>query len=430
MSEFRFPPFTTGGNSEVSTQRISRTAGLRQSTMELQFLPAHPSSVGAHAANRDFWMKAPKSFPGASQIIGVNPDTQKIILFDIAKYRSNLESFLTKYTSSWTYGITWQNIHLVAQNSQGWLRYPWDMEPGTSIPNGYLNTSRRVDIGSACKPITAVAMFRLLRSRGLSIYSLIGEFLTIPASWGLQPISSNLKNKATFAHLLGHKSGLNDAQTNGDYKKIGDSGWYGTLPFSSGFGKFTYANANYFLCRMLAWRLMDREYPPDFLTFEIESSAAFASYIRNQILGPIGIQDVFWGPSGKMEHAPLAYDFPWVLGKPGYHVNSTDSYERHVGPGGLFLSMDKLLHFHRMLYSTTELLPHPDVAHMLSGYNDTGNRYRIGMDFSTFKYANTGRHFGHGGDVDVPQLYGAGLANKDRYWMRTKLVSVPLLAST
>ena len=129
MSGFRFPPFTTGGNSEVSTQRISRTAGLRQSTMELQFLPAHPSSVGAHAANRDFWMKAPKSFPGASQIIGVNPDTQKIILFDIAKYLFNLESFLTKYTSSWTYGITWQNIHLVAENSQGWLRYPWDMEP-------------------------------------------------------------------------------------------------------------------------------------------------------------------------------------------------------------------------------------------------------------------------------------------------------------
>ena len=128
-----------------------------------------------------------------------------------------------------------------------------------------------------------------------------------------------------------------------------------------------------------------------------------------------------------MEHAPLAYDFPWVLGKPGYHVNSTDSYERRVGPGGLFLSMDELLHFHRMLYSTTELLPHPDVAHMLSGYNDTENEYGIGMDFSTFKYANTGRHFGHGGDVDVPQLYGAGLANKDRYWMRTKLVLVPLL---
>ncbi|MFN3201427.1 MAG: serine hydrolase domain-containing protein [Bradymonadia bacterium] len=123
----------------------------------------------------------------------------------------------------------------------------------------------RVQVASVSKHFTAVAMMKLLDEKGISTDSLVAPWM--PPSWDLAPGWGDL----TFAHLLSHRSGINQMLGDLDEDQLEPfgNGWDGLrymatagdgsesladFAISPGSGA-SYKNANYALMRILGPRI-------------------------------------------------------------------------------------------------------------------------------------------------------------------------------
>ncbi len=362
------------------------------------------------------------SFPSLSRDIILPGEDPKLglISLNVSKLRANLQQFLHKYTDSWAYNIYFQD-GIVDWGSYGYTRFPIDFDPNYPQSYNSLRPVRRVDVASACKPITAVAILKLLKANGLTLQTPIGKLFDIPKTWNWN-ISDPVKwNKVNFERLLGHRTNLSAESGNGDYLNVGDT-YYGALSGGNAIADvFRYSNVNYAFLRVLAWRLLGNDYPPGFSTFDLKAAGpAFANYIRHHVLKPCGIVDAIWGPSGKLASPCLAYSYP---NKPGIHgkgPSPSTILERFSGPRGLYLSLDELIQFHVCLHDATIVTP-DELELMKTGFDNPDKEYGLGLEFSVKIFQKTGRHFGHSGDI----YYDENLQDPNYFSMRTRMISIP-----
>src|SRR4029079_2381723 len=121
-----------------------------------------------------------------------------------------------------------------------WARQVFD--PSFVDPGVAWGTDVRMHVASCSKLVTAIAMTRLLRERGISPDALIAPYL--PSYWSR---GANI-DKITFAMLLTHTSGFNNGTSSAsDFAFMKSRVAMGV----SATGGYKYENMNFGLCRIL-----------------------------------------------------------------------------------------------------------------------------------------------------------------------------------
>ena len=119
--------------------------------------------------------------------------------FDPTKMESYLKEELTKQGAvGFSYAIV-RSGQLVKSGAQGWARAPWEAKQ----PNIALTATKRMTVASISKPITAVAVMKLVEQKKLSLDDKF--YLLIKDKF---PKAGKGVENVTIRQLLTHKSGL------------------------------------------------------------------------------------------------------------------------------------------------------------------------------------------------------------------------------
>lgn len=188
-----------------------------------------------------------------------------------------------------------------------------------------LTPEDRVYLASAAKPLTAVAIAALIEARKLSYEAPVENFF--PA---LKPLLRGVRVK----HLLSHTSGLEDY-----YKLRTATPGYTNVDVLSALAlqkkllslpgkKFHYANSNYVLLAEIVTQVAKK---------------SFQEFVREKILKPAGMQQTLFRSELAGEKSAVVAVAP--DGKPFEYPFMT------TGPGGVYSTLDDLLHFDRALMS-------------------------------------------------------------------------------
>ena len=140
------------------------------------------------------------------------------------------------------------------------------------------------NIASASKTITAVAVIRMLASKGLTVDTKISPYIYSEWSKG-QNIS-----QLTFRHLLTHTSGLAQAGDCGgkiDYAGIKSMIAGGVS--TTNIGKPKYGNCNFAMIRELMLVLSGASLKPDGDQRASQSASAYIAYVNANVLQPVGV---------------------------------------------------------------------------------------------------------------------------------------------
>lgn len=201
-----------------------------------------------------------------------------------------------------------KNGVLARSGSDGQARRP--VETGGALS---MNSTRRLQIASVTKTITAVAVLQLLEASGKSIDDLILPYL--PASW----VRGLGIHSLTFRHLLTHTSGLEQAYQalSPADQALWDNDWDG-LEFVIANGAipgapYGYRNANFALFRVIIpalWKASPLNPGIGAIT-EVNYADTYLDYVRQYVLQPAGINNV--SCESQDPTYPSAY---------GYDVNS------------------------------------------------------------------------------------------------------------
>jgi CubicO group peptidase (beta-lactamase class C family) len=199
--------------------------------------------------------------------------------FNVDKFEQNIRAALDGQAVGYAFAIN-INGQLAKSGDSGFARIQMDGQEMQSA-------SKRMNIASITKTITAVAVLQLLERRGLTVDSLIAPWL--PSSWILGPGVDSL----TFRSLLTHRSGLNSA----------DSNFFGTLTFSAlrdsistgvvNPKTYNYRNMNYALFRVIIPALW-KGLPGAPGIGEINEAAAtffYRLYVQQEIMDKIGVMN-------------------------------------------------------------------------------------------------------------------------------------------
>lgn len=192
----------------------------------------------------------------------------------------------------------------------------------------------QMHVASVSKLITAMAMTRLLHSRGVSVDASIAPWL--PAHWTRGPGIGGV----TFRQLLTHTSGLValDEPGRADYAYMKEQVAVGVT------GVVGYRNINYALCRVLI-ATMDAPYLFDLVAagasdayWDRTTTRYFQQYVQTHVFDPVGVvSDFLAGP-----RRALAYGVPVAGIAPGPGEESPD-LSTMSGAVGWHLSVDELL---------------------------------------------------------------------------------------
>jgi len=204
--------------------------------------------------------------------------------FNVKKMQRSIRDTLKGNAVGYAFAIA-RGGKIVKKGAGGYAQLPGDgnkkMKPGT-----------RINIMSATKPITAIALLRLLDQRNLTIDSPIAEWL--PPGW---PRGKGFKGEKglTFKQLLTHTSGLEQAfrrlKEKGQHQPWGND-WDG-LKFIVGHGikkkdwqlEPDYKNANFALMRVLIPALMLN---PQQVT-RTNYAGQYMLYVGSNVTQPSGI---------------------------------------------------------------------------------------------------------------------------------------------
>ncbi|MFT3766021.1 MAG: serine hydrolase domain-containing protein [Minicystis sp.] len=260
-----------------------------------------------------------------------------------------------------------------------------------------MSASRRLDVVSMSKTITAVAVMAALedlQKRGVNIGldSSIAPYL--PSSW-YKPASVQ---SVTFRKLLLHTSGLSQAgigpnaeQNRFDNLRIDIA----SGPVGANVGMSLYSNAGYALFRVILPYLVDGAavYAPYEGTTMMEDLTAesYRTYVRSRIFDPIGLTEVdefFTGSGAETEYFKRAPNSDqYTLDLP------PDTNVRVAGPGTWTLSAAEYGHFLASLRSG-KIVSSATFALMQAGQGVPGTDVYIGMWGSNGKL---GKYFNHNG---------------------------------
>ncbi|MBO9532359.1 MAG: beta-lactamase family protein [Solirubrobacteraceae bacterium] len=195
-------------------------------------------------------------------------------------------------SAGWSYSIV-RDGSLVAGNAEGLARRTGDGAPGP-LGRKFKQTTR-IEIMSATKPVTAMAIVRALDRAHIPVDTPIGSYL--PASWakgpGFDPASAS---PITFRHLLTHTSGILQAFQDPDVDHTGwGNAWDGLQPLVAsgavpnvGAGE-QYKNANYALLRVILPKLWALDGGPSSAVTEGNHGLRYLDYVNTKVLAPAGI---------------------------------------------------------------------------------------------------------------------------------------------
>lgn len=248
-------------------------------------------------------------------------------VFNIDKFEQNIRTNLRGQTVGYVYAIN-QNGQLKKSGDSGFAR--------TSL-DGQLDQSptKRMNIASITKPITAVAIFQLLERRNLTVDSLIAPWL--PPTWVLGPGVDTLK----FRDLMSQRSGLNSVNAN----------FNGTLSFNamrdsiaSGVVNpptYNYLNLNFALFRVIIPALW-KGLPGAPAISEINATSAsffYRFYVQQEIMDKMGVTNADCVPS---TITPETLFYTFGVNTPGV---SFGDWSMICGGGGWYLSAVDLAAF-------------------------------------------------------------------------------------
>ncbi len=259
---------------------------------------------------------------------GVQPEFENIEA-DLNKFANNLKSRLDGKTTGYSYAI-YQYDTLKKSGAGGYAVL-------SSVPQ---SPDRRMTTLSMSKTITAAAVMKAMEKmnereprnryrRGISINSLIAPYL--PSDWTLGPHVSEM----TFKDLLTHTSGLRNATDDpGTYE--GQRQTIAKGATDANFRKNFYANNNFCLFRIIIpYMLNGRAGVENLSNIEARTSGLYTSFVKQHILGPLGLSAVSLAPSGPQEEIRY-YNFHF----PQYYFvdDSYDHASRRSGAGYWFMS--------------------------------------------------------------------------------------------
>lgn len=273
-------------------------------------------------------------------------------------------------------------------------------------------STRRMEVMSVTKNVTAVAVLRLLEQNDIGVDTPVDDFL--PAGW-----STGLgfwgANGVTFRHLLTHTTGLGQmfdslsdtSQWGNDWDGLEWVVLNGATPGAS----YSYKNANYALFRVLIpalWRELDPSVP---VVTEANSWELTLAYLQQQLFAPIGLSSVTCWPTDPAK-APLAYPRRFVMGAGKLVKLNGSSLGSCGGHRGLHLSARDLVRFQAHLRHTETLLSSEARAQMDSlklGWQNGSNGSAA---------SGTSGKYWHGGDG----FWGSG---KKRREIHTCVMKLP-----
>ncbi len=210
----------------------------------------------------------------------------------------------------------------------------------------------RFRLASVTKPITALAVLRLVAAGKLALGASICEYLSpCPPAW--QPV--------TLTHLLNHTSGIADLADFADFALVEQLpatpdqlvARFRDLPLAFTPGElYDYSNSNYVLLALIIERAAGRPY---------------ADHLRAEIFDPLGMADTGIDPG---DFSPLGGTRGYAGGAPDIPINVSNLY----GAGDLYSTVGDLYRLATALDAGT-LLP-PDLAALMT--TPSSGRYGLG----------------------------------------------------
>lgn len=279
-----------------------------------------PSATGPRRVSPGAASRAPTA-GGGVKAAGAGPT------FDVDLFAAKIEAALDGKSAGYAYSIA-KNGQLAKQGASGKAR---------KATEGNINQSatRRQNIASISKMITAVGVLRLMEELGLDLDDKIAPYL--PDAWALGPNVDDL----TFRHLFTHSTGFTSAN-NDFWNTLSWDGLRTMVATGANPGaNFNYLNANFALFRFILpamWKEAGAPYP---IYTENGTAAAwwYILYFQENIFGPIGVASAqCLDPSDNTE--TLFYDAPASLAG----VNAGD-WNIICGSGGWVLSANDLANF-------------------------------------------------------------------------------------
>lgn len=317
--------------------------------------------------------------------------------FDATRFGQKLDAALDAATGGYAWSIA-QGGKLIASGGDGYARTPADGD----LKHG---PDQRQNIASVSKMITAVAVLQLLRQIGKDEDAKIALYL--PPGWVAGP---NV-DKITFAHLLGHRSGLAIPNNNSEailgydaMRAMVLAGTTNVAPFPALPAQIDYRNVNFALLRVLMSQLYAQTgNKPETLALAMQPQLgklpplnevpAYVKAMNNHVYTGLVQKNVFdkIGVKGALcqdmtPKATLYYDTAQKL--PGERSMKTNSWTNFCGSGGWYLSSNDLTRFMTYLRHTEVLLPAPWRERMIAK--------RFGVSRNSGEH---GDYFQHGGVV-------------------------------
>ena len=208
-----------------------------------------------------------------------------------------------------------------------WAKTPTDGGQGWKLDT-------RMHVASVSKYITAVAMVKLLDSKGISLDAKIINYL--PAHW----VKGPKINQISFRNLLTHTSGFSTGTSSSNYTFMKQNVANGV----AGVGGSDYENMNFGLCRLLL-AVINGNIPQNFnagpitdQVWDMVSINAYKNYCQTNIFNPAGVANASFVPLPAYKNA-LAYKFPHN-GEKGWNSGDLSSM---AGGAAWRLSVDDLL---------------------------------------------------------------------------------------
>lgn len=318
--------------------------------------------------------------------------------FSVERFADELRSRLDGKAKGWSFAITADRT-LAAEDAGGDARTPNDGELE-------MTPTRRVNIASVSKTITAVAVLKLLDDAGLDTNDRIWPFL--PEDWILGPGVTELR----FRDLLGHRSGL--TSTNSDFNTtLTDDGLAQAIATGGAANSaYQYLNANFALFRVIIpelWRAAGNPASNNNTGPEV-SAVLYESYI---------VLEVFRKMAGVFSSDPSTLD---VGANPPLYYETEDSasglslgdWRLIAGGGGWHLSARELAAFMTYMTYDDEMLSPAARLRMDS----------LRLGWSVSGTGPFGRYYGHDGAIGAQEAVGVAIWKKGA--VRAGVVKFPI----
>ena len=301
--------------------------------------------------------------------------------FNLQKFRDSLIGALDGNCAGFQWAIARNGQYLDA-DAHGIRRSELD---GGPLP---LRNSDEINIASALKPITGMAVLRACHERNIPVTTLISEFL--PTFW---KVNATMKD-ITIEHLLSHKSGLGTINASTSYEPLRDTwanGFAANQPQVGPAGTGSYDNRNfaifrialpYMVCKPYMLQLEASAFPEQAIA--LTTGALYTTIMRTYVFAPVGEPTSDMVPPPEPDGA-LAYD--WPLGT--YNGHDMGIWTHKGGGGGWVCSALTLVKVLAYFRHSTAIVPKEMRELMVNA--------ALGWDTLSTKHGTAYNRFGQSG---------------------------------